>query len=642
MQELYPEIDKLNPYLSELDPVLMYFKMPLSVFGCIVLVMSPGLVFALALNQAQNFGIWMLAGFSISLVLVSTAAAIAQRLHGSLVSHDFILLIILLILLGGLFLFIRLARGAQLQWPDLLTDRAGYLLGMVVIPITFLVIFAPKFFWESFNGDGAHAYETARLLLHQPLPFWSHGAGVVSSFPGINSVLFAYPSSWFIRLFGPFEASARLPFILYLGLLHAAVVTTSMASLKQQLGMVGHTLITLSIISFGLVLSYSATYDPYSADIALPATQDALLLVFFLSAVTGFILERPWWMLANIIFTLLTSPGAPLLLGGWLAGVLIAYRRRPWRMIRLYVICLIGGVGLMSLLPNVLDILGLPVPGSEHTAGALLSKFDHLIIDDYKRFAYLLVPCGIYPVIAMLNWRRADDAGRALIVVTMAVFTMYYLIAFVSLHYFVAAMVIPIVIFWRQNQYDLWRSPQAMTGVCLAAASVSIAAALPVSTAIYTATREIGESIDVSRLHGYEAMSAVSFRSSELIGSLISPGSLPVVPNTSYGGSPIAWFYYANRAKSVTSQRNYFLQSDDNPPEGTTLIAKNDISSIAVKDQQVWEAHRALRPSGSQGPAIYAISRDIMFGREGAFSDYRIIYLKARLKKMHLLPGNTD
>jgi hypothetical protein len=54
------------------------------------------------------------------------------------------------------------------------------------------------------------------------------------------------------------------------------------------------------------------------------------------------------------------------------------------------------------------------------------------------------------------------------------------------------------------------------------------------------------------------------------------------------------------------------------------------------------EAQRVLRPSGSQGPAVYAISRDLLFGRANASKDHRIIYLKARLRKMHLLPGKKE
>jgi len=622
--------------------LLTYFQMPLTVFGSIVLVMSPGLVFALALNQAQSPGMWVLAGFSISLVMASGAAAIAQHLNGSLVGHEFLLVIMLLVFIGGLFLFIRLARGAELRWPDLLTDRAGYLLGVAGIPAAFLVILTPKFFWESFNGDGVHAYETARLLLHQPLPFWPQDAGVISIFPGMNSVLFAFPASWFIRLFGSFEAAARLPFILYLGLLHAAVATASVAGLKQRLGLTGHLLISLSILSIGLVLSYSATYDPYSADIALTATQDALMLVFFLGAVAAFIQERPWWMLTNIVFTLLTSPGGPLLLSGWFVGVLVAYRRRPWRMISLYVICLAGGIGLTFLLPAALSILGLPTPGLEHNAGALLGKFSFLIIDDFRRFLFLLIPCGIYPVIAMLNWRKADDGSRALIVVILAVFTVYYLIAFVSLHYFIAVMVIPIVIFWRQNRCEFWRTPYMTISVCLAAVCVSILIALPASTAIYTTPREIGKYMDVSELHGYETMVPETFRSSELIAHLFSIDSLPEVPDPYYGVSFLALFYYAHRAANVEGQRNYFLQPGDNPPEGTTLIASNTTSSIFVKDYHLWELHRTLRPQGSKGPAIYSMPRDLLFARDGAFRDYRVVYLKARLQKMQLLPANKD
>jgi hypothetical protein len=640
MQDLYHEVDRLNPYLSTLDPVLLYFTMPLSVLGSIALVMSPGLILALALNQAYSPGHWILSGFAISLIMVSTTAAVAQHLLGHLVGHDFFIATILLTVPAGIFLYIRIARGAQLQWPDLKTDRAGYLLGLAGIPIIFLVLLTPKFFWESFNGDGIHAYEAARLLLHQPLPFWPQEAGIISSFPGMNTVLFTFPSSWFIRLFGPYEVSARLPLVLYLGLLHAVIVTTAMSGLKQRLGLAGHFLISLGIISFGLVMSYSATYDPYSADIALPATQDTLLLVCFLGVIAGFLREKPWWVFVFAVLTLLTSPNGALLLGGWFIGVIIAYRKRPWRMIWLYIICLIAGVGLTSLLPHVLEGLGLPVPGKEHNPGALLSKFDYLLIDDFRRFAFLLIPCGIYPVIAILNWRNADDASRALIVVTLAVFFMYYLIAFVSLHYFVAVMVLPVVVFWRQYQARSRELPLAATVVCLVAVSVSIAAALPASTAIYTAAREIGESIDVSALRGYEKMDAGVFQSSELLGNLFKKDSHHEVPDKSYGGSPLAWSYYAHRSNGRDTRKNYYLQPGTEPPTGTTLITANETASVYVKDLARWEAQQALHPVGSQGPAIYSISRDILFGRSNAHTQKRIIYFKARINKLRLMFGD--
>ena len=54
MQGLYHEIDRANPYLSTLDPLLLYFAMPLTVFGGIALVMSPGLLLSLALDAARN------------------------------------------------------------------------------------------------------------------------------------------------------------------------------------------------------------------------------------------------------------------------------------------------------------------------------------------------------------------------------------------------------------------------------------------------------------------------------------------------------------------------------------------------------------------------------------------------------------
>lgn len=640
MQDLYAVVDKSTPYLTAYDPILQYLAMPLAVFGSIVLLLSPGLVLALACNLARDTGTWLLSGFAISLVTVSTTAALVQSRTGTLTGTGFILTTLLLSAASGLVLYARTRRAAPPSWPELATDRAGYLLGSVVMPLLLLVVLTPKFFWESFNGDGAHAYESTRLLLHQALPFWPADAGNIALFPGMNSVLFTYPASWLIRLFGAYEVSVRLPFVIYLGLLHAAIVTTAMTGIRHRLGTTAHMLVALSVTSFALVMSYSATYDPYSADIALPATQDALLLVCFLCAIQGFLGNRPWWMFVFIILTLLASPGAPPLLAGWLPAVLLGYRQRPWRMIALYTGSLAAAVVLLALLPPLLAGLGLPAPGGEHSTGALLSKFDLLVVDDYGRFAFLLVPCGIYPLLALRDWRGAEPSVRALILLTLGVFLMYYLIAFVSLHYFVAVMVLPVVFFWRQYDAGTWRRPRLMAAACLAAAGIAIALALPVSNSIQTAAREIGESIDVTGLPGYGDMEGGAFRSAELLGNLFLPDSHHDVPDRSYGGSLLAWHYYAQRAPGGDVAKNYVLRRDGPPPAGSTPVASDGTAALFVKDRGRWEAQQRQHPAGSQGPAIYTLSRDILFGRGGASERHRIIHLRARLEKL-LRPADS-
>jgi hypothetical protein len=508
-------------------------------------------------------------------------------------------------------------------------------MGFIGAPILFLVVLTPKFFWEGFNGDGAHAYESSRLLLHQAFSFWSPDAGGVANFPGLNSVLFTYPSSWFIRLFGHHEASARLPFVLYLIVLHAAVVSVARNGFGRPLGFAGHALISLGLMSFGLVMSFSTTYDPYCSDIALPATQDALLMICFLGAVLGFVRNEVGWMLLFTLFTLLASPAGPLLLGTWLLGILLGFRSRPFKKAALFAVGLVASAGLLAVLPGILGSLGLPTPGGEHDTGELLRKFRYLLFSDFGRFAFLVVPCGIYPILGVFTWRWTDDVVRALTVVILLVFGTYYLIAFVSLHYFVPVMILPLVVFWRCRQPSAWRRPRTAMALCFLAASCSVVLALPTSTSIYTATREVGASVDVGSLPGYQEMEPQFFAATRLLDRLFPYDWHQDVPERSYGGSPLAWAYYAQRAAGGDGTKNYILsRSDSLPPVGARLLATEGAASVYVRDPRLWKAHRTMRPAGSNGPAIYAISRDILFKRRRALKRYAIIDVQAWLRRL--------
>lgn len=622
--ELYHQVDHGSPYFPSVSPLLVYIGMPLVVFGSLVLVMLPGLLAAMALGASRTVEEWVVKGFAISLVGLSAVTQLVQALVGEpLTGYGFIATVAACSGLAGFALARRISAGAALVSPS-----AGSVLGLLVVPLLFLVALVPKFFWEAFNGDGAHAYEASRLLLVQATPFWPVDSASGGMYPGANTFLFTYPTAWFIRLFGSYEIAARLPLLAYLTVLYAAITAVATSG-RPALGSAGRGLIWASVVSYALVMSFSGTYDPYCSDIALPATQDTLLMACFLGAVLAFVRRELIWSWLFLLLTLTGSPNGLPLAGAWLVAVLLTHRPAPWRRAGFWAAALGAAMLCVVVMPTLLGVLGQNPAGGEHTAGHLLKRFRFVMPFDFSRFAFLVVPGGIYTVLGVFAWRRMDAVTRALWLVTGFLFAMYYLMAFVSLHYFVPAMVLPIAAFWRHHRPGFW----VRRGLGLAACSLAVAAALwlslPRGTAIHVAAREVGELLEVRDQPDYASMENGYLHAPLLLTDLLFPMDLDLdVPERRYGGSPFAWNYYSNRAGAARTPNYLLTGADSPPPPNTVLIGSSEGVALYVRDAALLEQHRHMRPADSNGRALYAFSRDILFKRGQAADQYYLIDLR--------------
>lgn len=641
-------IDPAQPYLSPDEPLYLYALLPLSLAGALALVLGPGLVLAMVVprrrGDAPSVERWLLEGFALSTLALGGASSIAQGLAAngtSLRGPSFV----------GLASALTLGATLLAAWraPDAATARAtdlarpwpvltlAHVLALLGVPLAFVALLVPKFFWESFNGDGAHAFEAARLFLNRPVPFWDPGSGELSAYPGMNSVLYLIPTAAFLRLYGEIEAAARLPYALFMLLLFAALTACAREARRERLSRSAQALIWTGVASFSLVMAYAATYDPYCADIALPATQDALLVACFLAMASAFEAGRMAWTALFAAFVLLCSPAGPVLVGGWFLAALVCYRPLPRARLAAYVAGAAAAVVLMAAAPWMLERLGLPTPGGEHGAGNMLQKFERLIPDHFARLGWVLLPCGIYPFAVLAHWRRADATSRALLLVAGLVLAMYYLIAFVSLHYFVPAMLLPLAAFWRVHRVSDWRMRRGLAlAACWALALGSLALGLPTSTAIYTASREVGRTLDASLVEGYGEMRAGAFASTALLSQLFVPGWTPTVPSEHYAGAPPAWNYYAHRRGPGAPAPVYQLRPLDSlepPPAEAVEIAADERWQLLALDPARWAADRARRPAGSSWRSVYDVPRDILFGRRAAYDRYTVIDLKRLLSK---------
>jgi len=614
MTALGSQVDPGNPYFLWLRPGLLYGLMPLCVLSTVVLVMSPGLLGVLLVNRIRTFEDWLLKGFAITLPLVSVSAGLVQTAIGRPVMGPTFVAVILALTCGvGLGLYRRVALGHAVSAEFFATLSIARVSSVMIIPLVFLIGLTPKFFWEAFNGDGAHGFEAARLLLYQGLPFWPAAAGDVSSFPGINDLIVIYPPSWFLRLFGETESAVRLPLVLCMPLLFAAIVSVVEADNTRRLPKASLALIWGAVVSFQLVMVCSATYNPYSADVAMPAVMDTLVMISYLAAVAAFIRAERRWVWAWTFIALLTSPANLVLLGMTLLGLLGSTRPRPYRTV------LTHGAGLamcllaMSLITAGLSALGLPSPGGEHSPFALIRRFADVALADVNRIGWVVLPCGIYPIFGLFIWRRSDQMTRALILTTGGIFAMFYLMGSVSLHYFVPAMLIPVVVFWRQHTESLARGPMLVCtlGVCL-----SLWLSLPATKSIYTASRTIGRQIEILGFTGYETMDPQVFAASERLTELFPTDGHPDVPERAYGESPLPLLFYAMHAPSRSAPKSYGLARSDFPrPRNADEVYRDETVAVFVYDTVRWQKDRTSKPEASRGKNVFAVPRNVLFYR---------------------------
>ncbi|HTL06584.1 MAG TPA: hypothetical protein VL241_12615 [Gemmatimonadales bacterium] len=628
---LAPLAEGLAPHPVPGHGLLVYGLVPLAFLSASALFLAPGLFLALALGRGERVGGWLLSGLALSLVTVSLVAGVATRLAGAPVTGvAFGLLCLGLAVACAGLLHWKLQRGLP-PWPFSRANGRFLLALSVLLPLGLLLTLAPKFLWESFNGDGAHAFESSRLLLRHALPFWPPGAGDVAHFPGVNSMLFAFPNGWYLRLFGEVDPAVRLPFLLYLGVLAGAVLAVGdTAERPASRGLI--LVVWTSLLAFALAMMFSASYDPYSADVALPAAQDTLLMVCFLGWVHSFLVRSWRWLILFTVLSYTASPSGLLLMGFWLLAIPLVVRPHPWAAFGRTAAALFGCLLAGALLPALLGALGLPRPGEEHGPLGLLRYFAYLQVSDWKRLALVVVPCGILPIASLFLWRRQDEGTRLLTLVTLGYFLFFFFLAHVSLHHFVPVMVLPVAVAAR-----VWPGPERRARAWRVAwqgtAAIAVLLSLPRSFALADARRRVGATISES-VGDYAHSDPAVLHASTLLHAAFPYDGEASVPDTSYGGSPLAWNRYALHG-AMSDSTNYVLQRAERPaPAGMRLLAADGDAALYIRSDSVWQSQLALRPPTSVGSPVYSIPRGILFHRPFPLAGGpRIIDVQASLKR---------
>ncbi|MBP8302399.1 MAG: hypothetical protein KA020_18685, partial [Planctomycetes bacterium] len=413
-----------RPYWVVSEALLLYGLVPLVVLSTIVLFLAPGLLLAIALGRGTSVPVWGLSAIPGSLLSTLLVLEVARRTLPATADALPIGLLMLASMGCCIGLAAIMANRRRLPWPMAGVGDAWPIAAAAVAVVALYLALSPKFLWENFNGDGAHAFEASRLLLHQGWPFFPTSAGPVAGFPGTTSMLFAFPNAWFIRLFGPIEAAVRLPWLVYLPL-----VVLGIQALAEEGGrrLERRTQLALwaGLLPFVFAMAFSASYSAYHADIALPGVQDTLLVVTLLGYCHAMV--RREWLWAGV-FALLSYLGLPngfLLMGFWLLAELAVMRPLPWRVIAGGLSLLVGCILAAGAFGAMLAWTGQTPPGGEYGFSRTIVEVLRLDLTHWRRAVYLIVGGAGLPVAALFLWRRQDQTARRVTLLVLCYFAFF-------------------------------------------------------------------------------------------------------------------------------------------------------------------------------------------------------------------------
>ncbi|HEX7123868.1 MAG TPA: hypothetical protein VF178_15935 [Gemmatimonadaceae bacterium] len=591
--------------------MLVHAWAPVVAVSAAVLMLLPGLVLAFPARGERGAGDWLVRAIAIAIVLLAVVVPVAEGAAGTPIRGRVFAGMVLVVTVAGAALTARRWRSVDPASRGYISGHPVFMASLAAVPALLFSVLAGKFLWESFNGDGAHAFESARLLLKRPLPFWDADAGPIASFPGVTSFVFAIPSSWYLRLFGELDVAARLPWLLHLGVLAAALSAFAMRLPRGATLL----LIWVGLLPYAAAMAFSATYSPYSADIALPATQDTLLMVFVLGAVLAWVERDRRWLAVFTALTIASLPNGVILIGLLAVAALMVERPRPWRraawLLAVLGVCVVAA----AIAPVMLRLVGLPAPGDEYGVVGLLGYFAFLQLTDWERVLYVAIPCGLIPVVTAARWGSLDTVARTIVLVAAAYFLVFFIQAYTALHHYVPSMILLLAAHWHAlAQWDDARA-RRWSHLTLAGGAVALALAWPREAAPHRATEAVGRAI-AQRVGDYEASDPAVFRASTLLSALFPYDWATEVPEA-YGGSPLAWNRYAHHGGEIDSSINYVLQGDDMPPPaGMREVGRGDGAVVYVRSDSVWQADRARQPATATGSRWLSVPRGVLFRTE--------------------------
>ncbi len=629
---LYPEQVSGNPYFQLKHVFLLYFLTPIIVMCSITLFVLPGVFLVMVTGKISRWVEMIVLAFGISFIVYVPLISIVKLV--SLSPPDSSIFLIAVITFGALswlVLAYRVFKGAKLPSQISQTKDLRHLFWTIFIPVISLLLLLPIIFWQDMHDDGLEALEIGRSLSTYFLPHFP----TPSRLSGLGGGMFpmAYPVHWFVIVFGDFEFSARLPMLLYLPVLFCLLVQLIEWKSPRRLGCIEEALIILALGVYTVTMSFNASFDPYFADIAAPATFETLTIVCILAMINFLWRGQTVWFFFFAFMSFLCRPTGLLMLG--FLGVVVLFclpqHRISWllRIFLVIVVCVFFTIVYEKIyIPFICDsTLGF-------SSTSLLMRFQFIRIDDISRINFVLFPCGIIPLISLFVFRRQDALSKVITVLSVLYFFVFYFQAFVALHHFVPVMILPLVVFWRMylHQHKMFR--RISIPVVAIAGVMALWFSLPKTFTINRTVRELGEKT-AFLVGDYYTNYREQVSHPELLFKLIPPDWKVKDPKSELISSPASIIYYSTRQKPQNAQINYVVQPLANQvPNGFSKIADDGIAAIYVKDVRKWFLDRYRPLQTDYRSMLYDIPRATLFRHWGSHQgQYTVDFGQIRLLK---------
>lgn len=434
---------------------------------------------------------------------------------------------------------------------------------------------------------------------------------------GIGMLPMAYPIHWCIMLFGPLEAAARLPMVFYIVVVFFGLLAFIEYKSPRRLRPAEQATLLLGLAVYVTAMSYNSGYNNYFTDMASPAAFETLTILFIIGS--GYFLwtNMPGWFLLFTVLGFLARPTVLLFVVLLGAAIAISSWREHRSRIPLIGVAIAIWVGLLVGYEQmyIASISGETGPG--YSSSSILDRFQYIRIDDLKRFLYAAIPGGLLPAIALLAYRRHDPLSRTIAIVSAGYFLVFYFPAFTSLHHFVPAMVMPLIVLWRMV---LWNTENiAWTGIIGVTACLCLWLSLPRHFEINRTYHDLGDEIQflIGDLQGNYSDYRHAIAGAALLPRLFPTGWTLADPATELvGGSQL--LYYAHGKQDPGPRINYLIQAEDAlPPDAFALIGKDMGGAVYVKNKARWAAARHNPPATGYRSQVYDIPAETLFVHKG-------------------------
>ena len=602
-----------NPYFVPEHAGLLYVLVPLVVLGGLVMWFLPGIFLALASGKATRWTTLLSQAFGLALIIYFLAISLVKLLTPARPSPTaFFGAVFASGVLSWILLAVRVHRGVVISWPLADRQQIRRFLWTLIIPLVVLLLMLPVFLWQDTHDDGIEALEVGRSLSTYMLIRFPKPGGVFGL--GIGMLPMAFPVHWFITLYGPVEAAARFPLLIYLPVVFCLLVDLVEWRSKRFLGLAEEALIALALGVYTVAMGYNASYDVYFADIAAPTALETMTILCMLAAIYYLWRDQAGWFYFFAVLSYLCRPTGLMVLGLLAVAVLLIMpeQRKRWLLL------IASAIGLCLLIAFIYDKVYLPRIAVTADVGynslSALKRMRYIRLVDFQRLNFGIFPSGILPFFSLLLFPWQDRYARLITLVTIAYYGIFFFQGYAALHHFVPVMIFPVIVFWRMYLNNEIRYRRALLAVTAVAGVVALFLSLPRSFEINRTVRQIGQKISI-KIGDYNTNHRAQVEHDTLFFDLIPPDWNVEDASKELISGFNSLIYYGTRPKLAGEEINYIVQDMQDPKPGGFALVANDNKGAAlyIRDLGEWERDRFQTLPTDTRSRLYTIPRSTLF-----------------------------